>query len=94
MYDSNSYNISQEKVGFDKAIKSELKNIFIKLFGYSWDENHLGKDDIIFLLKNAKEKGDEKRFQKLWQSAHKRKAVNLTKMEEIFSQIENSGLNL
>ncbi len=40
MYDSNSYNsVSQEKVWFDKAIKSELKNIFIKLFGYSWDLN-------------------------------------------------------
>ncbi len=40
VYDSNSYNsVSQEKVWFDKAIKSELKNIFIKLFGYSWDLN-------------------------------------------------------
>lgn len=38
--DSNIYNnVSQEKVWFDKAIKSELKNIFIKLFGYSWDLN-------------------------------------------------------
>lgn len=38
--DSNSYNnISQENVWFDKAVKSELKNIFIKLFGYSWDLN-------------------------------------------------------
>ena len=36
MYDSNSYNsVLQEKVWFDKAIKSELKNVFIKLFGYS-----------------------------------------------------------
>ncbi len=40
VYDSNSYNsVSQEKVWFDKAIKSEFKNIFIKLFGYSWDLN-------------------------------------------------------
>lgn len=40
VYDSNSYNsVSQENVWFDKAIKSELKNIFIKLFGYSWDLN-------------------------------------------------------
>ncbi len=38
--DSNSYNNeSQEQVWFDRAIKSELKNIFIKLFGYSWDLN-------------------------------------------------------
>ncbi len=38
VYDSNSYhNESQEQVWFDRAIKSELKNIFIKLFGYSWD---------------------------------------------------------
>lgn len=40
VYDSNSYNnVSQENVWFDKAIKTELKNIFIKLFGYSWDLN-------------------------------------------------------
>ncbi len=40
IYDSNSYNnVSQENVSFDRAIKSELKNIFIKLFGYSWDLN-------------------------------------------------------
>ena len=40
VYDSNSYNsVSLEKVWFDKSIKSELKNIFIKLFGYSWDLN-------------------------------------------------------
>lgn len=40
VYDSNSFNnASQENVWFDKAIKFELKNIFIKLFGYSWDLN-------------------------------------------------------
>ena len=40
VYDTNSYqNVSQENVWFDKAVKSELKNIFIKLFGYSWDLN-------------------------------------------------------
>lgn len=40
IYDSNSYNnISQEGMWFDKSIKSELKSIFIKLFGYSWDLN-------------------------------------------------------
>ncbi len=40
VYDSNSYNnISQQGVWFDKAIKYELKDIFIKLFGYSWDLN-------------------------------------------------------
>lgn len=49
---------------------------------------------IIFLMKDAKEKGDEKRFQKLWQSAHRRRAVDSRKVEEIFSQTENSGLNL
>ncbi len=36
--DSNSYNnVSQEGIRFDRAIKSELKSIFIRLFGYSWD---------------------------------------------------------
>lgn len=40
IYDSNTYhNIPQENVWFDKAVKSELKNIFIRLFGYSWDLN-------------------------------------------------------
>lgn len=40
VYDFNSYNhVSQEDVTFDKAVKSELKNVFIKLFGYSWDLN-------------------------------------------------------
>ncbi len=40
IYDTNSYhNMDQENIRFDKAIKSELKNIFIKLFGYSWDLN-------------------------------------------------------
>ncbi len=40
VHDSNSYNsVSQENIWFDRAIKSELKNIFIKLFGYSWDLN-------------------------------------------------------
>ena len=40
MYDTNSYqNVSQENVWFDKAVRSELKNIFMKLFGYSWDLN-------------------------------------------------------
>ncbi len=40
VHDSNSYNsVSQENVWFDKAIKSELKSIFVKLFGYSWDLN-------------------------------------------------------
>lgn len=40
VYDSNSYHsVSQEYIWFDKAIKSELKNIFVKLFGYSWDLN-------------------------------------------------------
>ena len=38
--DTNSYNnVLQENIWFDRAIKSELKNIFIKLFGYSWDLN-------------------------------------------------------
>ena len=38
IYDTNSYhNIDQENIWFDRAIKSELKNIFIQLFGYSWD---------------------------------------------------------
>ncbi len=38
VYDSNSYNNeSQEDIGFDRAIRSELKNLFIRLFGYSWD---------------------------------------------------------
>lgn len=31
--------MDQENIWFDKAIKSELKNIFIQLFGYSWDLN-------------------------------------------------------
>ncbi len=40
IYDSNLYhNMDQENIWFDKAIKSELKNIFIQLFGYSWDLN-------------------------------------------------------
>ena len=40
IYDTNSYhNMDQENIWFDKAIKSELKNIFIQLFGYSWDLN-------------------------------------------------------
>lgn len=40
VYDSNSYHdIPQEQIWFDKSIKTELKNIFIKLFGYSWDLN-------------------------------------------------------
>ena len=40
IYDSNSYhNMDQENIWFDKAIKSDLKNIFIQLFGYSWDLN-------------------------------------------------------
>lgn len=40
VHDSNSYhNLLQENTSFDRAIKSELKNIFIKLFGYSWDLN-------------------------------------------------------
>ncbi len=40
IYDTNSYhNIDQENIWFDRAIKSELKNIFIQLFGYSWDLN-------------------------------------------------------
>ncbi len=47
---------------------------------------------MIFLMKAAKEKGDEKRFQKLWQSAHKRRAVNSAKVDEIFSQIEQEGM--
>ncbi len=32
-------NKSQENNHFDKAIRSDLKDIFIKLFGYSWDLN-------------------------------------------------------
>lgn len=40
IYDSNSYrNLPQENVWFDKAIKAELKTMFVKLFGYSWDLN-------------------------------------------------------
>lgn len=40
VHDSNSYhNLPQGNTSFDRAIKSELKNIFIKLFGYSWDLN-------------------------------------------------------
>ncbi len=40
IYDSNSYHgTSQENIWFDKAIKSELKSVFVKLFGYSWDLN-------------------------------------------------------
>ncbi len=40
VYDSDSYNnVLQENIWFDKAIKAELKNIFVKLFGYSWDLN-------------------------------------------------------
>ena len=40
VYDAGSYNnIPQESVRFDKAIKTELKDVFIKLFGYSWDLN-------------------------------------------------------
>ena len=40
IYDSNSYNnVMQETTWFDKALKPELKNIFVKLFGYSWDLN-------------------------------------------------------
>lgn len=40
LYDSNSYNNeSQNNIWFDQAIKPELKNIFAKLFGYSWDLN-------------------------------------------------------
>lgn len=40
IYDSNSYNgAPQENIWFDKAIKSELKSVFVKLFGYSWDLN-------------------------------------------------------
>lgn len=38
IYDTNSYNnVSQEYIWFDKAIRSELKAIFVRLFGYSWD---------------------------------------------------------
>lgn len=38
--DSNSYNgVMQGDIRFDRAIKSELKSIFVKLFGYSWDLN-------------------------------------------------------
>ena len=38
VYDSNSYNNeSQEDIGFDRAIRSELKNLFIRLFVYIWD---------------------------------------------------------
>lgn len=40
VYDTGSYNsVPQENIRFDKAIKAELKDIFIKLFGYSWDLN-------------------------------------------------------
>lgn len=40
VYDSNSYHdVPQEEIWFDRAVRSELKNIFIKLFGYSWDLN-------------------------------------------------------
>lgn len=38
--DTNTYNKkSQDGVKFTKAIKKELKDIFIGLFGYSWDLN-------------------------------------------------------
>lgn len=40
IYDHNSYNdIDQENVWFNNAIRPELKNVFVKLFGYSWDLN-------------------------------------------------------
>ena len=40
IYDTRSYdNIPQESIRFDKEIKTELKDVFIKLFGYSWDLN-------------------------------------------------------
>jgi len=40
VYDTNTYNNQpQENIWFDRAIKSDLKDIFIKLFGYSWDLN-------------------------------------------------------
>lgn len=38
IYSTNTYNNeSQEDIWFYKAIRPELKNIFIRLFGYSWD---------------------------------------------------------
>lgn len=38
--ETNSYNgKSQERINFYKAIRHELKDVFIQLFGYSWDLN-------------------------------------------------------
>lgn len=40
LYDSNSYNNqSQEGITIFKAISHDLKSVFIRLFGYSWDLN-------------------------------------------------------
>lgn len=40
VYDRNTYlNLAEKNIWFDRAIKSDLKDIFIKLFGYSWDLN-------------------------------------------------------
>lgn len=40
IYDTNTYNNQpQEDIWFDRAIKPDLKDTFVKLFGYSWDLN-------------------------------------------------------
>lgn len=39
----------------------------------------------IFLLQDAKNKGDEAGFKKLWVSAHRRRAVNASEVDAIFS---------
>ena len=37
LYDTSLYNGNDVREGFRKALKKELKSVFISLFGYSWD---------------------------------------------------------
>ena len=37
MYDTASYNENDVSDGFSKILKTELKSVFVSLFGYSWD---------------------------------------------------------
>ncbi|MGN0485508.1 MAG: AAA family ATPase [Lachnospiraceae bacterium] len=37
LYDTAAYNGNNVQEGFKKVLKSELKSVFISLFGYSWD---------------------------------------------------------
>ncbi len=37
LYDTSLYNGNTVEGGFNKALKKELKSVFISLFGYSWD---------------------------------------------------------